>query len=104
MRKPTVAEQAYHDRLCRIVGCIACWIDGHFNDWCSIHHRYGRTKPGCHKKVLSLCAGHHQQGAGEDPHMIARHPNKAAFEAKYGTEADLQAMCDRILEKTAARA
>lgn len=90
-------EKAYHDALVSIVGCIACRHDGNVNHYCSIHHIDGRTKPGAHMNVLSLCAGHHQKGTGI-PGLIAVHPDKAMFEAKYGKQSELQAECNRILE------
>jgi hypothetical protein len=57
----------------------------------SIHHIAGRTLPDAHKLVLPLCAGHHQDGTGQDKSMIAVHPYKARFEAKYGTQKELLA-------------
>ncbi len=71
------------------LGCIACRLDGRFNSVVSIHHIDGRTKPGCHQKVLPLCAGHHQDGTGPDKSLIAVHPYKARFEARYGPQMDL---------------
>ena len=50
-------------------------------------------------EVLSLCAGHHQDGTGNDKTMIAVHPWKRRFEAKYGTQEWLKAKCDEILEQ-----
>jgi len=94
---PTKAEKAYWNELCSTVGCVACLIDSNFNGWCSIHHTDGRTKPGCHKKVLPLCGPHHQQDDTDPYKRIAVHPNKARFEAKYGRQADLIAFCDEIL-------
>jgi hypothetical protein len=84
-RAPTKAEKAFHDRMAEF-GCIACFLDGVFNESVSIHHIDGRTKPNAHKKVLPLCAGHHQDGTGNDKSMIAIHPYKAAFELKYGNQ------------------
>ena len=71
------------------IGCVACAMDGNVNPFVSIHHIDGRTKPDCHKKVLPLCAGHHQDGTGNDKSMIAVHPYKAQFEARYGTQYEL---------------
>lgn len=90
-------EKALWDRMASVVGCIACLLDGNRNTYVSIHHIEGRTKPDCHKKVLSLCAGHHQQGNGNDKTLIAVHPNKAAFEARYGSQYDLLKKCKEIL-------
>lgn len=88
---PNKAEKALHS-LMAAFGCIACHIDGIKNTWVSIHHIDGRTKPGCHKKVLPLCAGHHQDGTGNDKSMIPVHPYKARFEARYGSQMDLMAI------------
>lgn len=86
---PTKAEKALWDRMVSIVGCVACWLDGFRNHYCSIHHIEGRTKPGCHQKVLPLCAPHHQQDDTDQMQRIAVHPNKARFEARYGSQDEL---------------
>lgn len=96
-RAVTAAEKAYWSRLASEVGCVACMRDGNFNPHVSIHHIDGRTKPGCHMRVLPLCAGHHQDGTGEDKSMVAVHPWKAQFEARYGPQDELQARCDMRL-------
>lgn len=90
-RAPTKAELAlWHDIAG--LGCIACSIDGRVNPWVSIHHIDGRTKPEAHKQVLPLCAQHHQQDDTDPLGRIAVHPNKARFEEKYGTQAELLAI------------
>ena len=96
----TDAEKKFHDQLVNIVGCIACRIDGKQNFHCSIHHIDGRTKPGAHMRVLSLCAGHHQDGTGI-PGLIAVHPWKRQFEHKYGSQYELLAMCMGLIEVAA---
>jgi hypothetical protein len=73
------------------LGCVACAIDGRVNPWVSIHHIDGRTKPGSHRKVLPLCAQHHQQDDTDQLGRIAVHPNKARFEQMYGTQYELLA-------------
>ena len=77
------------------LGCIACRKDGLFNDFVSIHHVDGRTKPGAHYKVLPLCGPHHQTGGESAP---AIHPYKARFEAKYGKQEDLLKEIRALLE------
>lgn len=97
-RAVTADEAAYWDRLANEVGCIACRVAGlPTSNHVSIHHIDGRTKPGCHMNVLPLCAGHHQQGTGNDKSLVAVHPNKARFEDLYGTQAELRALCNRYL-------
>lgn len=98
---PTKAEKAYHDRLCTLIGCIACRIDGVPNFWVSVHHIKGRTKPGCHKLVFPLCGGHHQDGTGNDKTLIAIHPHKRRFEERYGSQMELKTMCDDLLKRAA---
>ena len=96
-RAVSADDKAYWSRLASEVGCAACMRDGHFNPHVSIHHIDGRTKPGCHTRVLPLCAGHHQDGTGEDKTMVAVHPWKARFEGRYGPQDELQARCDMRL-------
>lgn len=97
-RTPTKAEKLLWTRMAETVGCIACQLDGHFNLVVSIHHIDGRTKPGCHKQVLPLCAGHHQDATGEDKTLVAVHPDKARFEQRYGPQKALLALVHQQLE------
>ncbi|WP_332872977.1 Ref family recombination enhancement nuclease [Bordetella bronchiseptica] len=96
-RSPTAAQKRFHDLLCQHVGCIACRKEGLFNSWVSVHHVDGRTKPEAHWLVLPLCAGHHQDGTGGQ-WMIAVHPHKARFEAKYGRQRGLLVECIEWLQ------
>lgn len=97
-RTRTPKEIELHDRLAAL-GCIACMKDGRFNDYVSIHHVHGRTAPDCHKKVLALCAGHHQDNGGG---LIAVHPWKARFEKRYGNQDDLIAESYKMIGLTYA--
>ena len=87
-RAVTKQDQQLWDALAGI-GCVACLKDGNVNPWISIHHISGRSQPGAHQKVLPLCAGHHQDGTGNDKSMVAVHPYKARFEQMYGSQMDL---------------
>jgi Recombination enhancement, RecA-dependent nuclease len=78
------------------IGCIACRKDGVFNSQVSIHHIDGRTKPGAHRLVLPLCAGHHQDGTGADG-LIAVHPWKSRFEDRYGKQLALLEECMELI-------
>lgn len=96
------AEKDFHDMLCQNIGCIACLIDtGVVNDYCSIHHCDGRTKPDAHWLVLPLCAGHHQAGTGA-PWMKSVHGHKRDFVRMYGSEAELRRYCLELLIGTGA--
>lgn len=90
----TSQEKELWSRLASEIGCIACMIDGRFNDYVSIHHVDGRTKQDCHKNVLPLCVSHHQDdGSG----VIAVHPYKSRFERRYGLQSELVAACRKML-------
>ena len=91
----THAQKAYWNNLCSHVGCIACCQEGNFNDYVSIHHVDGRTKPNAHWLVLPLCASHHQ----DNGLAIAVHPYKKRFEQKYGNQYQLIADCADILQR-----
>jgi hypothetical protein len=97
-RVPTAAERKLHHDMAGL-GCIACLLDGRVNPWVSIHHIDGRTKPDAHRKVLVLCAQHHQQDDTDQLGRIAVHPNKARFEQQYGSQESLLAMTMERLGK-----
>lgn len=96
-RSTTKVDRQLWTRMANTVGCIACHLDGHANPLVSIHHIDGRTKPGCHERVLPLCAGHHQAATGEDKSLIAVHPDKARFEQRYGPQAGLLELVHQLL-------
>jgi hypothetical protein len=64
----------------------------------SAHQIDCRTKAGCGLQVLLLCVGHHHAGTGADPSLVAVHPHKARFEQLYGTQAELRAIANAMLE------
>ena len=97
---PTKAQRKYWDALASNVGCIACAQERYvINNHVSIHHIDGRTKKHAHWLVLPLCAGHHQDGTGEDKSMIAVHPYKARFEDRYRTQFELYMQSNERLKK-----
>ena len=83
-------EKELHDRIASL-GCVACRKDGVFNDFVSIHHIRGRTRPDAHELVLPLCAPHHQHDDTDPMKRIGIHPFTARFENKYGKQMDLLA-------------
>lgn len=95
-RLPTADEARFMTAIAAL-GCIACRADGWHNPDVSVHHIDGRTKPGAHLLVLPLCAGHHQDGTGPNPALIAVHPYKARFEQRYGSQLQLLAECMELI-------
>lgn len=100
-RQPTAEEARFMDAIAGL-GCVACKKDGWENLDVSVHHIDGRTKLGAHLLVLPLCAGHHQAGTGANPTLVAVHPDKARFEARYGTQRELWAKCVAELKEQGA--
>lgn len=100
-RPPNADEVRFMSAIASL-GCIACRKDGRHNPDVSVHHIDGRTKPGAHLLVLPLCAGHHQDGTGTNPALIAVHPYKARFEARYGAQLALLAECMAMLTNNEA--
>lgn len=94
-RAPNAYEKALHNKMAAL-GCIACLLDGRHNTHVSIHHIDGRTKEDAHRKVLPLCAQHHQQDDTDPLGRIAVHPNKARFEDLYGSQYEL---LGRVMER-----
>lgn len=99
-RTPTKAEAEWMSRIVSH-GCVACGIDGTLTKSedgvyepvrPEVHHILRGGRRVGHLFTLPLCTLHHR---GESPH--ARHPYKARFEARYGSELDLLARLKREL-------
>ena len=89
------AEQAWMDQV-RAFGCIVCWLHHNANTPCVVHHILSGGRRMGHMHTLGLCEpGHHQQTNTRD--KISRHPDKARFEAAYGTEAELLTTTRQLL-------
>jgi hypothetical protein len=85
-RKPTADEARYLDDVASL-GCIICLLYLNIKDSpAEIHHVEGKTKEGCHFKVLPLCAGHHRIPGRRH---TSRADGKKAFEQAFMPEADL---------------
>ena len=94
-RAPTADEKRHMDAVGQI-GCIVCLLYLAEQSPCSIHHVDGRTKKGAHFKVLGLCAKHHDAGERND-FYVSRHPWKAEFQRRYGTEEYLMEMTNKLI-------
>lgn len=97
----TKAEQDFQTRV-RALGCIACRIMGHFGTPCDIHHILSGGRRVGEMYVLGLCPSHHRAGLNT-AQIVSRHPHKAEFIRRYGSEASLlQITRDIISEKETA--
>ena len=90
---PTKAEKAWMDAITQL-GCLICLLQGRGFVPCAVHHMLdeGGRRIG-HLYSIGLCDPGHHKNAPKSSGEISRHPNKARFEERYGTEASL-------LEKT----
>jgi hypothetical protein len=94
-RSPTVIEQRWMDSIVEY-GCVACRADGVAPRPTAVHHILRGGQRIGHLFTLSLCDPGHHQG-GEQFGLVSRHPYKARFEAKYGTELELLSLLKREL-------
>jgi hypothetical protein len=81
----TRAEVELHDIMAAL-GCICCIKQGLISPFSgtlvSIHHMNGRTAPGCHLKVLPLCAWHHDMPIPKDNPQYSKYLNVFPIHAK----------------------
>lgn len=96
-RTPTADERRWMDAVGQI-GCIACRKLGVWQPEVSLHHIDGRTKDGAHLLTIPLCGPHHQGGDGRGE-FVSVHPWKRRFEETFGTQMDLLAECQKLVEK-----
>jgi len=86
-RKPTRAEKAWIESIVDL-GCCVCRKEMGIYSPASVHHINGSRKEGCHLETIPLCFEHHQ-GGKNDNICVSRHPFRAEFERRYGTEQEL---------------
>jgi len=79
-RAPTAEEKRWMDAIVAY-GCIACHIDGLGRRDPAVHHILRGGQRIGHRFTLPLCDPGHHQGW-----VFSRHPYKARFEQRYGTE------------------
>lgn len=75
------SDKAYQDRV-RALGCLICERPA------ALHHvraGVGKGQRADHRRVLPLCADHHQDGG----HGVAFHAGKETWQEVYGTEEEL---------------
>ena len=100
MMKGRHLQKADKDRF-KIMADIGCIICRKFlGIWgpCEIHHTDGKTKGGAHQATLGLCFLHHREGS-DNQQYTSRHPHKAKFEERYGTEAELLEYQNKLIKE-----
>jgi len=94
-RAPTAEERRWLDAICQL-GCIVCLREHGVYSPAVPHHIDGKTKPGAHKLTIPLCYPHHQ-GGKDCAEYTSRHPHKARFERRHGTENELLTYCQELV-------
>ena len=91
----TKDEEKYQNDL-RESGCIVCRL--YVGTWtpADIHHILHAKKRIDEYHVLPLCFFHHRAGI-DSARCVSRHPYKARFEQRYGTEAELLAKAREVI-------
>lgn len=86
----TKAEREWTEQITAI-GCICCLLFHNAPGTPgAVHHRLRGGRRMGHLYTICLCDPGHHQHAPKGSGKISRHPNKARFEAAYGTEESLQ--------------
>lgn len=96
-------ERRWMNDICNLdpVGCVVCWIFNGVTTPAAPHHIDGKTKMGVHLLTIPLCPKHHQEKDNQSPpRWISRHGDgRRAFEAAYGTEADLLEFIQKLVNR-----
>lgn len=93
---PTKAEREWMASITAL-GCIVCYLQGRGHVPAAVHHiKQGNRRLG-HLFTIGLCDPGHHQNAPAGSGQISRHPDKARFEAEYGTEMQLLEETKRAL-------
>lgn len=85
-RNPSSSERKWMDTVATY-GCWCCRQMDIQNDYISLHHTQGRTKPKAHYYVIPLCDRHHEYWS-ED----GFHNNPGAWRKKWGRESEILEM------------
>lgn len=96
------ASRADEERFAALVdlGCVVCRLYLRIYTPPEIHHLYGKTRVGAHQQTIPLCYRHHREGS-DCKAYTSRHPHRARFEDRYGTEIELLEMTNTLLAKIA---
>ena len=92
-----IAEKE-HQRQVRDLGCIACIVAFDVFSPCDIHHILSGGRRIDEYSVIGLCPRHHRGGESGGK-FVSRHPWKARFILEYGTEDELLAKTQQLLNK-----
>jgi len=84
---PTKDEREWMDQITEL-GCCICLKEYEVFTPAEVHHISGKTKLGSHFHTIPLCYRHHREGSNTELY-VSRHPNKASFVRRHGSEEEL---------------
>lgn len=96
----TKAEQRWMDAITQL-GCIVCRQQGRGYVPGAVHHVLSGGRRVDHLHTICLCDPGHHKGAPWDSGEVSRHPSKARFEARYGTEQSLLEITRELVREVA---
>lgn len=92
---PTAAESRWMAAVVEL-GCVVCLKHHQVQTPAAVHHIVEGSRRLGHFYTIPLCdPGHHQNSPTSQ--KLSRHPHKARFEKKYGTEYELLSYVQTIL-------
>lgn len=86
---------ATFEELATLVGCIVCRLEGTFTP-AELHHPLKGGRRIADDYVVPLCYYHHRSGLNNGD-LVSRHPYKARFVERYGSESFLRDEALRLL-------
>lgn len=93
----TKEEKEWMDAIVQL-GCIVCRLHLGVKTPAEVHHIDGKVKPGAHLNTIPLCPNHHRAGLAT-PMCVSRHPYKAQFIERYGSEEYLHEQTSSLIVK-----
>jgi hypothetical protein len=93
-KKPANAAERRHLARLAALGCVVCRNEGYGYSPTSIHHIRPQGAKTDHYKAIPLCPQHHQHGGLG----IALHAGQKRWEEKFGTEMELLAQVEELLD------
>jgi len=96
-RHLTKADKLRFEHLQQL-GCVVCWLKFGLRSPAEIHHIRGKVRPDAHQLTIPLCFRHHREGSDNDT-WTSRHPWRAKFVERYGSEDELLEITNIMLAK-----
>jgi len=101
-RHITKADKQRFEHLQQL-GCVVCWMEFCVHSPAEVHHIRGKVRNDAHQLTIPLCHKHHREGSN-NAQWTSRHPWRAQFVERYGTEDQLLEITNVMLAKMLGKA